>query len=480
MPVLLERSWLLTAVVAPAALLVGAAATVSPLMTVGAVVGALVLAAAFLFPVAHLAVLLTLTAIVPYDLMNTYSLGGGSGNAGLLISDVFLLSGLTRAVAILARERLRGFEAALLLATLGILAVVVLQLLHGLRSGHAIGTAGNEARILLGFGTALIALSIVREPGGRGRLLRALLGAAILLGVAGILQWFAGASFLGSGDFGVREGVSYTSEGRGQLQGGLYSYPIVVIVGFAALAALPPGSGGARTALLVAVGLSAVGALLTFERTFWVVAVLGCAFVALRARRIQRGKVVLASITAAAIGLMLTAAFSPGTFTTARERLLSIGQYGSDNSVAYRLRESRFVAAEIREAPIDGSGLGATVYWGRPSEGVQAEDLSYSHNGYLWLAWKIGIPAAILVFGLVAMAVLMRPARNGEDPLMETITVGCQGALFALLVVNVTFPSVSALSSTPTAGVLLAFCAAGLTERFRAAAPQLVARPATA
>ena len=480
MPVLLDRTWLLAALGVPAALLFGAVVALSPLMAAGAVVGAGVLVAAFLFPVAHLAVLLALTAIVPYEVMNSYGLGGGRGNAGLLISDVFLLSGLARALAVLGRERLRGFEAALFLATLGLLAVVLLQLFHGLHSGHAVGTAGNEARILLGFGTALIALAIARDPDGRARLLRALVGAGIALGVAGILQWFLGAAVFGSADFGVREGVSYTTEGRGQLQGGLYSYPIVVIVGFAALAALPSGSGGARTALLVMVGLSAVGALLTFERTFWVVAILGCAFVALRARRIERGKVILASVTAGAVALMLTAALSPGTFTTARERLLSIGQYGSDNSVAYRLRESRFVAAEIREAPIDGSGLGATVYWGRPSEGVRAEDLSYSHNGYLWLAWKIGVPAAILVFGLVALAVLMRPARNAEDPLMETITVGCQGALFALLVVNVTFPSVSALSSTPTAGVLLAFCAVGLTERSPAAARSFVARPATA
>ena len=85
---------------------------------------------------------------------------------------------------------------------------------------------------------------------------------------------------------------------------------------------------------------------------------------------------------------------APRDLTAARERLLSLGNYGSDLSVRYRLTESRHVIDEIRAQPLVGSGLGATILWGRAYEGVRPSTESFAHNGYLWLAWKLGAPAA--------------------------------------------------------------------------------------
>ena len=470
-PLVAERNPLVLLGIVAASVVAGAAIAVAPMLAVAATGAAAVVVVAFRFPVAHLALLIAVTALVPYDVMN--ALGGGSGSAGLVISDVLLFSGLARAVGVLGRQRLGRWEVLVVVGVTLLAVAALLQFLHGYRNGAQIGTAGHELRILLGFTTALIALPILRDEQGRRRLFTALLGVSLLLGTVGLAQWVAGSSFVGSGDFGVREGVDLTSEGRGQLQGGLYSYPVAVILSFAALVSLPRGSGLVRWLVLLSLTLNAICDIVTFERTFWVVTVLGCAFVAVRSSQIKRAKVVVGGITAAIVGLAVLAAVAPGTFTTARERLMSIGQYGSDNSVAYRLRESSFVAREIDESPGTGQGLGATVYWGRPAEGVQAEALSYSHNGFLWLAWKIGIPTAFLLFALLLATVAWRPPRDGR-PLDTTLVVGCQGALLALFIVNVTFPSVSALSSTPTVGVLLAVCAAAFSRR--EAQPELAAR----
>jgi O-antigen ligase len=214
-----------------------------------------------------------------------------------------------------------------------------------------------------------------------------------------------------------------------------------------------------RIAVLAVMGLNVVAMLLTYERTFWVATALALAFVALKAGRLQRAKAVLIGLGAIALTLATLATLAPREFTAARERLLSLGQYASDSSVRERVVESRHVLDRIAAHPIVGSGLGASIWWGRPWESVAPRSNTYAHNGYLWLAWKLGLPAAILLSALLVAAVLRRGPPTG-GPLFHAVRNGAQAGLLLLLVAMVTFPSVNSLAITPTIGLLLAICAA--------------------
>jgi hypothetical protein len=83
----------------------------------------------------------------------------------------------------------------------------------------------------------------------------------------------------------------------------------------------------------------------------------------------------------------------------------------------------------------------------------------YSHVGYLWLAWKLGIPAAVLLVLLMLAAALWRGPPPGAEPLVSSVRAGCQAALFAALVISVSFPVFNSLQASCAVGLLLAFAA---------------------
>jgi hypothetical protein len=438
-------------------------------------VAALLLAAALVFfaPVATLLALLFLTAIVPFDLQNQFSVGGASEAPGLLLSDLLLLLALARAALVLAQhplERRRFLVGAVLVL---FLAVATLQFLRGVRMGRAPSEVGFEFRALLGFATFFVAIPLLDDERARRRLLAGLLGLAVALGAWGMIQWFGGLDYTGTGDVGVREGVALTTGGRGQLQGGLFAFPIAVIGCYAAFLSGGVRSFAARALLIVAIALNAGSCLVTFERTFWLVTILGVVFVTIKAKSVAKAKAVLAAplVVLGAYGVLATAA--PNELTTARERFLSLGQYESDSSLRFRVVESQHVVDEITEYPLEGSALGASIYWGRPWDQVQPASYTYSHNGYLWLAWKLGIPAAALLVLLIGVVIVVAKGQ-APDALSAAVRAGAEGSLLALLVATVLFPSFNGLAITPTLGLLLALALLTHPEEKRDAASPLL------
>jgi hypothetical protein len=464
---------LIGAAVAAAAALLGALAAVRSALALALVALAAVAALPFLFPVSHLVTLLVILAAVPFGVQNALGLGGGTGAIGLVVSDLLLAGGLFRALIVLSRDRLSHGQAVAILLMLLFLLAVAVQLLHGIARSARLNEAGGEARTLLGYGVLLIALPILRDADQRRRLLRALAVAGLLLGIWGIAQWTLSISYGEGGNFGVREGVTFTSGGRGQLLGGLFSFPVVVIIGFAVLLAGHVRDRRDQAVLTVTVVLNAICLLLTYERTFWLVAALGCVLVALRGGARARWRAALWAPMVAVLAVLPLAALSPDTLTTSRERLLSIGQYSNDRSVYYRLVESRHVLAEIERRPLAGSGTGAAIWWGRPLYRVPPARYTFVHDGYLYLAWKLGLVIAAALVAALLLAVLRRPPHT-QPSSWEAVVNGAQAALAALLVSNLTFPSLTSISGTGTIGLLLAIClvAPTVSRRGRAAQPQ--------
>jgi MFS family permease len=235
----------------------------------------------------------------------------------------------------------------------------------------------------------------------------------------------------------------------------LINVPIVLVAGFAAAPVVRESSDprGRRLDVLgVALGVSTL---------------LAATFAFIEAGRSGAGSpAVLVSAAAAVLALGALAVAAPSTLATAQERLNSIGAYGHDDSVRYRLVESRFVYGQVREHPLAGAGLGASIFWGQPWASVPPKTRTYSHDGYLWISWKLGIPAAALLVLLLAGSVLSRTRRD-EEPLSKAVRRGAQGAIIGLLVATFTFPSFSQLSIAPVIGLLLALAIAPQVSALR-------------
>ena len=185
----------------------GALAAAEPKLALAMVFGALLLALPFIAPVPHLLLLVLVTAIVPFDVLNSFAFGGGQGRPGLMASDVLLLGGLARAALVLLDTPLERRPRWAAGGVAVILAVAGLQLVHGLTAGTDAGTSGAELRVLMGFGAAGIALPIVADPAQRAALFKGLIGVGLAIGAWGLVQWTIDIPFTASEDAGVREGV---------------------------------------------------------------------------------------------------------------------------------------------------------------------------------------------------------------------------------------------------------------------------------
>ncbi|MDT5016769.1 MAG: O-Antigen ligase [Mycobacterium sp.] len=439
------------AIACVAALAFGIVLPIAPKVAIAALV---LVPLAFAAPAAALTVLLAVTMLVPFDLQDSYALIGGRDQPGVLMVDALMFLGLARLAWLAVRGRLAVDRR--LLAGVALAAIVVAAFLWGLALGSSTSAAGHEARrLILGCGTFLLALPLVDDPKTRKHLSWALMTIGMATALWGLAQWVFSVPYTISGDVGVRPGVDLTSSGHGQLQGGMYAFPVVVILAWAAL--LSGGAVSRRVQLVLSaiLLLNGVCLVLTFERSLWGAAAAGCVIVTLMSGAAMRRRG-LKWTAVGLVGLVLVAAAAPSVATTAVERLFSIAQVPTDTSFTSRVVESRAVIEAIGGRPFTGSGLGAMISWGERAV-FATVTTPFSHNGYLWLAWKIGIPATVLLLALIVAAIARR-TRVGDNPEWRALRRGSQVSLLALLLVCVVFPVFNVLGISAAVGFLAAVC----------------------
>jgi O-antigen ligase len=440
-----------------AALAFGVLLPIAPRTAVAAFV---VIPFALAAPAASTAVLIAVTVLVPFDLQEAFKVTGGRGEPGLLLIDALMLLGLLRIGWLLLRKRLPLDLP--LLAGAGVGLIYAAALGWGLVRGWDVSEAGHEARrAVLGVAAFLLVWPLMANRTARRRLVWVLITVGLALGIWGLAQWLFVVAYTDQGDVGVRAGVDLTSAGRGQLQGGMYAYPVAVTLAWAALVMGRIQRVPVKWLLAAILFLNAVCLLVTFERTLWVATVIACVLVVV----MSGGAAARPALKWAGAGvacMTVLAALSPGEARSAVERLLSVHEASSDNSLWARLAESRYVIEAIHHRPITGSGFGATITWGvRDTFGTVTT--TFSHNGYLWLSWKIGIPAAALVVLLIVGAILRRtPGSDTAD--WRALRRGSQASLVAVLLICVMFPVFNALGITALIGLLVAVAYSGEPE----------------
>jgi len=384
-----------------------------------------------------------LTAIVPLSVQSRYGSGGSAEAAGLIPSDVLMLAGLARAAVVLPHQRLDRRSSVLVGLTLAFLVVVALQLVHAVGLGRPLSGSGSEVRALLGFGTVLVALPILCDRRARVRLARSLVGLGIVLGAWGVAQYALDIRFDAPGDLGASSTSSFTTAGRVV---GMYAFTVAAIVALAALTSGTVRGRWARAALAVVLALNCIAIVVTFERTFMVATLIGFAVLFVRGGVAQRRRLAVWAPAAAVVTGLALAALAPSILSAAGGRLASLGDYGTDASVAYRVAESRLVGKQIRARPLIGSGLGATIQTGRPNTTQPIRPRRYAENGYLWLGWKLGIPGAAVLWLLLGLCIAW-PVSRLVDAGTWGLVSGCQAALTALAVATIAFPSFTSLRS---------------------------------
>ncbi len=421
---------------------------------------------ALIAPTASLGVILFVTAIVPFDTQNRFSIGGGPGTPGLLAVDVLLLLGLCRLGFLLHNRRLR-LDRPLVVAG-ALLAGLAIALGHGLAAGAAASDAGTEARCLVfGVGAFVLAWPLLQSEETRTRLYAALLAIGIALGIWGIAQVLLNVGYTTGGDIGVRPGIDQiAASGGGQLQGGLYAFPVAVSMSFAALLSPPSRSSLVRALVALAFTLNCVCVLLTYERSIWAAAAIGCLVAALRSGR-RAWPAAGGWLALLVAGLLAYAAVSPGARATAVQRIESVFSLSGQSSSQAREVESQAVLRAIRSDPIAGQGFGSTITWGKRDQ-FATTTTNFSHDSYLWLAWKVGVPFALVLFGVLWFAAL-RPRPPTPDPGPPALRAGAHAGLLASLLVCVTFPELDALGITAILGLLTAVCLSGYRGRMETA-----------
>ena len=276
---------------------------------------------------------------------------------------------------------------------------VVLVLLVLLSLALALGVFGNTVPYIYRDGRAFVywlwlpvfyAL-MCWQAGGAARLGRVLLFMAVAVSLIALLQYGFDIQIAREGRVGGLEtlGVVENDQTRVQMQG--YAF---VMVGLAwALVTATRGSRGLLLALPLIL-LFAAALYVNFGRALWawsILAVLMCGVVlGLRRAALLGGALVVLG----ALGLASLSMLRPEVIDAAVNRIASVADEGAiRTSGGWRRLENEASAARIAQSPLFGIGLGGEYRPWLSEIRNFSEHTRYVHNGYVFIALKLGIPA---------------------------------------------------------------------------------------
>lgn len=309
----------------------------------------------------------------------------------------------------------------------------------GLLLGVPAGVANPAAAVFAAFAyaSALGALVIGWSEGGRPlprwSLSRAIAVGAPVLSLYALVQYFVGlpgwdAFWLEQVDF---VSVGAPEEGKVRVFSTLNAPGVLAIVlALGLLLGLVRRRVGPVSLALMA--LVTVALALTYVRSAWLALVAGI-LVLLAITRGRATPQLLALVAVLAVaGLALS--LSEGTLDAFVGRVSTFGALGTDVSAEARQEGARALAPQILRAPL-GYGLGSAGEATRLAgggEGIRAVD-----NGYLSLAYQVGIPGALLLLaGLFVATWTSARSALRADPDRSAATLTAIFAFFIVLLLS--------------------------------------------
>lgn len=305
----------------------------------------------------------------------------------------------TAAVAVMAAWRIR-----LPRSVLAVIAVVAAGMVFGLPGGTAQPSAAVFS--LLAYLSALSALVVGwsegRLPLERWTVMRIVGITAPLLAAYAFYQYFVGLppwdqAWLDSVDF---TSIGAPEEGKIRTFASLNSPGLLGVV--LALAVLlytaRRGLAGRASAALV---LAAGGLAVTYVRSAWLALAAGAVVLLIASggrAATQVGRLALL-LTLGVLALSATG----GTYTAIVERVQSFGSLGEDDSAQARTATPAEVLPRLVSRPT-GYGLGSA---GEATRLASRGGLKAPDNGYLAMAYQLGLLGGLLVVGALLAAMLM-------------------------------------------------------------------------
>jgi O-antigen ligase len=216
---------------------------------------------------------------------------------------------------------------------------------------------------------------------------------------------------------------------------------VVSIFGFIALLYAPTLRHKAA-ALFVAVFFTTI-TIVSFARAFIVATVIGVVVVLLvfDAKRVVRFGVYAVAVAIVFVGGVSVVFKDRASIalTVIKNRISSTTEGVKDVSLQSRLAESAVVLRLIAENPLGGNGMGADFHFHDPINNWEAR-VKFIHNGYLFIAFKLGLPLLLLFYGwyLWYLGKSYGIARQAKEPFDRILALSVVGSLFALLLINLT------------------------------------------
>lgn len=404
-----------------------------------AVVALLVIViAVFAFPEQSIVVLLMMgSGLVPRQLLVSIPLGPGR----ILASDIVIAALMCFAFVKMMRAPDRVLKALPWMRP-----VVVLLILTGV--GIVVGKflfnssvkdVFQEARVQVYWFVLPLVIAFVPDEKRAKRLMWGLVILGLCLAIAVVAQFITGRIFIENAR--VENLMTLTSTyhdvTRSTAGGAIY---LILLPLFFLLAI---GLGGTlRTAyVLPLIAILAAGVVVSFGRAIWLASIVATLLLAFY---LKGAKGVIGVGFAAVLGLVISigglVAVKPKTIDAAYERLASTFEEGSrKSSLGWRFEEAHFAAKALSGSPILGIGYGTAYKPYIPLSGAIEQDVSlmrYSHNAFIGLWLKLGLPGLLAVLWLIVAATHrgLQVLKGTQDEYLRAI---CSAALAGFFVANV-------------------------------------------
>lgn len=265
----------------------------------------------------------------------------------------------------------------------------------------------------------------VREAAGAAKLARLMVFMALAVSLIALVQYTFNIQIADEGRVGGLEtlGVIESDLTRVQMQG--YSF---VMVGLAwALVSMTQGSKRLIVTLPLTL-LFAAALYVNFGRALWawsLLAVLMCGVVLELRRAALLGSLLLVLGAVALSALYLV---RPAVIESAVHRITSLADEGAARtSGGWRRLENEASAAPIVRSPVFGIGLGGEYRPWLSEIRTFSEHTRYVHNGYVFVALKLGIPALLVLLWMTLwpwwLAFRRRRRVQGRPSAMRTAVV---------------------------------------------------------
>lgn len=207
----------------------------------------------------------------------------------------------------------------------------------------------------------------------------------------------------------------------------------------------------------------------SFTRGAWIAFIVGVMYlfvvIGKKKKILLSAYVFIGALSLAVIIMMFFGHLGNVIFQNIEERFFSATKGTRDASVKVRVIESQAAIDGIASHPLSGVGLGGRVFFYDVISETTGSP-TFIHNGYLFLAYKLGIPITFMFVLSICLYIYegFAKARLLQDILYKCTVMGATAALLAVLLVSITSNQFAIRHGISLISVYLALISIGVSR----------------